>query len=121
MCDVLSIDLSRENIYIYILVFGVRVFDGVPLLLCCTAALQCMRRKAMFEKVLRQCTNELFRLGEQITKQKEASSRIAEVFQTMGSTNEASRARSRNTCMQEFDQVLDSIEFIQDEISETKH
>ena len=73
----------------------------------------------MFEKVLRQCTNELFRLGEQITKQKEASSRIAEVFQTMGSTNEASRARSRNTCMQEFDQVLDSIEFIQDEISET--
>ena len=81
------------------------------------AALQCMRRKAMFEKQVEQHNNQLLRLEEQLI-QLEASKATAEVFQSMKTANEATRANLRNARMEEFDQVLDNVQETQDEISE---
>ena len=100
------------------------VFDGVffppPLCLCFfrgPAALQCMRRKGMFEKQIEQHTNQLFRLEEQLI-QLETSKATAEVFQSMKAVNTATRTHLRNARMDEFDQVLDNVQEAQDEISE---
>lgn len=94
-----------------------RLFSSFFYLLpLCTAALQCMRRKKMFEKQIEQHNNQLLRLEEQLM-QLEASKATAEVFESMRNANDAARANLRQANIDSFDVVLDSVQETQDEIS----
>ena len=92
-----------------------RFCSSSPLPLC-TAALQCMRRKKMFEKQIEQYNNQLLRLEEKLM-QLEASKATAEVFENMRKANDAARANLRQANIDSFDAVLDSVQETQDEIS----
>lgn len=81
-----------------------------------TAAVQCLRRKKLYEKQIEQHNNQLLRIEEQLM-QLESSTATAEVFAAMKGANEATQANLRSANLDRFDKVIDDIQETQDELA----